>query len=110
MDQTDHQTKRHSCSKGRRETERHGVKDDGIGDTHGADRDEDNMTPDEEDPEDEGQDEVKEKEPLDRQLQQDVEQDSQRPKEDASCGTVPKMKRTKTRGPCTKCTREQLGD
>jgi len=31
------------------------------------------MAPDEEDPEDKSQDEVKEKEPLDRQLQQDVE-------------------------------------
>lgn len=65
VDQADHQSESDTSGEGRREAERHGVEDNGVGDAHGTDGDQHDMAPDEEDAEDEGEDKVEEKEPLD---------------------------------------------
>jgi len=89
VDQTDHEAKGDSCSKGRCETEGDGVEDKGVGEAHRSDGDKDDGPADEEDAKDQGEDKVEEKEPLDRKLQQDVEKDGQGPKQDAGSRAVP---------------------
>lgn len=69
VDEAHHETKGDACGEGRCEAEGHSVKDNGVGDTHGANRDQDNVSTDEKDAEDEGENKVEEEEPLDRQLQ-----------------------------------------
>ena len=67
------------------------------------------MASDKEYPEDQGQDKVKEKEPFDRELQQDVQQDGQGPKEDAGCGTVPREMKRKRQKRDTRAVRRLKG-
>lgn len=89
MNQTDHEAKGDSCCKRRCETKGDGVENKGIGETHSSDGNEDDGSADEEDAKDQGEDKVEEEEPLDRQLQQNVKKDGQRPEQDAGSRAVP---------------------